>query len=105
MAKTYAQNQDEHHRIRTFREEYLVFLKQFCVDYDGNIFSMKYKYDIEPLRGSCFGVIPLLPGSRLRRQPGAIDIEPLRGSSITKYRHFYSCIFLMPCVHAAFLGV
>ena len=30
----YIRNQDEHHRIRTFREEYIVFLKQFCIDYD-----------------------------------------------------------------------
>ena len=30
----YIRNQDEHHRIRTFREEYVMFLKQFCIDYD-----------------------------------------------------------------------
>ena len=70
-------------------EEYVVFLKQFCVNYDKNIFSMKYQFDIELLRSSCFGVIPLPPGSRLRRQPGAIDIEPLRGSSVRSKR---SCI-------------
>ena len=44
------------------------------------------------------------PGSRLRRQPGAINIEPLRGSSVTDCHYFYSCISLMPCVHAAFWG-
>ena len=65
-------------------------LKQFCVNYDKNIFSMKYQFDIELLRSSCFGVIPLPPGSRLRCQPGAIDIEPLRGSSVADFRHFYS---------------
>ena len=41
-------------------------------------------------RDSCFGVIHFPPGSRLRRQPGAIDIEPLRSSSVADFRHFYS---------------
>ena len=30
----YIQNQEEHHRVKTFREEYILFLKQFHVDYD-----------------------------------------------------------------------
>ena len=30
----YIQNQEEHHRKKTFREEYVVFLKAFGVEYD-----------------------------------------------------------------------
>ncbi len=30
----YIQNQEDHHRVKTFREEYILFLKQFHVDYD-----------------------------------------------------------------------
>ena len=32
--QTYIQNQAEHHRHRTFQEEYLEFLRQFQIDYD-----------------------------------------------------------------------
>lgn len=32
---SYVMNQEEHHRKRTFLEEYEVFLKQFEVDYNG----------------------------------------------------------------------
>lgn len=31
----YIFNQEEHHRKKTFREEYLDFLKEFKVEYDG----------------------------------------------------------------------
>jgi putative transposase len=30
----YIQNQEEHHRVQTFREEYLELLKEFKVEYD-----------------------------------------------------------------------
>ena len=30
----YIQNQDEHHKVQTFREEYLELLKEFKVEYD-----------------------------------------------------------------------
>ena len=54
-------------------EEYVVFIKQFCVNYDKNIFSMKYRFDIEPTTGFMFCIIPFPPGSCLRHQLGAID--------------------------------
>jgi REP element-mobilizing transposase RayT len=38
----YIQQQEEHHRVRTFREEYLAFLELFGVDYDE-------KYIFKPL--------------------------------------------------------
>ncbi len=31
---TYVDNQEEHHRVRTFQEEYLDFLKKYGVEYD-----------------------------------------------------------------------
>lgn len=31
---TYIENQEEHHKKRTFREEYLAFLEKFEVEYD-----------------------------------------------------------------------
>ncbi len=34
IAKKYILNQKEHHRKRTFKEEYLAFLKKYDVDYD-----------------------------------------------------------------------
>ena len=30
----YIQNQEEHHRKRTFKEEYLDFLKEYKIEYD-----------------------------------------------------------------------
>ena len=65
---------------------------------------MEYKYNIEPLRGSCFGIIHLPPGSRLRRQPGAIDIEPLAGFIRYALPPFLFMHFPKPCVYAAFFG-
>lgn len=32
--KQYIQNQEEHHRIISFEEEYLMFLKEYGIDYD-----------------------------------------------------------------------
>jgi len=32
--KDYIENQKEHHKKRTFQEEYLMFLKEYGVDYD-----------------------------------------------------------------------
>jgi hypothetical protein len=32
--KKYIEEQKEHHRKRTFKEEYLAFLKKYNVDYD-----------------------------------------------------------------------
>lgn len=32
--KAYINNQEEHHKTRTFQEEYLAFLKQYAVQYD-----------------------------------------------------------------------
>ncbi|QSW91400.1 MULTISPECIES: IS200/IS605 family transposase [Flavobacterium] len=29
----YIENQEEHHKIRTFKEEYISFLKLFCIDF------------------------------------------------------------------------
>ena len=31
---TYVENQEEHHRIRTFQEEYLALLKMYAIPYD-----------------------------------------------------------------------
>ena len=31
---TYVNNQEEHHKVRTFQEEYLAFLKKYRVQYD-----------------------------------------------------------------------
>ncbi|GAB4020490.1 hypothetical protein GCM10028808_61790 [Spirosoma migulaei] len=36
----YGLNQEEHHRKRTFQDEYLAFLKRFEVQYD-----LKYVFD------------------------------------------------------------
>ena len=33
---SYIENQEEHHRIKTFKEEYVDFLKKFEIDYDEN---------------------------------------------------------------------
>jgi len=32
--KQYIQKQEEHHKIRSFEEEYLIFLKEYGIDYD-----------------------------------------------------------------------
>ena len=85
-------------------EEYVVFLKQFCVNYDKNIFSMKYRFDIEPTTGFMFCIIPFPPGSCLRHQLGAIDIEPLAGFISYELPPFLFMNFPKPCVYAAFLG-
>jgi len=34
MLYYYIQNQQEHHKKRTFREEYIDFLKKFEIDFD-----------------------------------------------------------------------
>ena len=34
VVKAYVKNQAEHHRKRTFQEEYVEFLKRYSVDYD-----------------------------------------------------------------------
>ncbi|VBB45763.1 conserved hypothetical protein [uncultured Paludibacter sp.] len=34
--KKYIENQEEHHKKMTFREEYLLFLKQHDIEYDEN---------------------------------------------------------------------
>lgn len=34
MVAKYVRNQEEHHRTKTFREEYLSFLKKFEIEYD-----------------------------------------------------------------------
>ena len=34
MIYKYIQNQEEHHRVQTFREEYLGLLKEFQIEYD-----------------------------------------------------------------------
>jgi hypothetical protein len=34
----YIENQEEHHRKKTFREEYLDFLKKFEIEYDEKYF-------------------------------------------------------------------
>ena len=34
VVKEYIKNQKEHHRNRTFQEEYLAFLKKYTIDYD-----------------------------------------------------------------------
>lgn len=34
QTKTYIRNQQEHHRLRTFQEEYLEFLREYEVPYD-----------------------------------------------------------------------
>jgi len=34
VVKTYIQNQEEHHRIKTFQEEYRAFLQKYGVEYD-----------------------------------------------------------------------
>lgn len=34
--KNYILNQEEHHRKLTFKEEYILFLKQYGIDYDEN---------------------------------------------------------------------
>lgn len=39
----YIQNQKEHHREKSFREEYLTLLKKFKIDFDENIFSRRLK--------------------------------------------------------------
>ena len=39
---TYIQNQQEHHRKKSFREEYLEFIKKFEIPFDS-----KYLYDVE----------------------------------------------------------
>ena len=38
----YVRNQQEHHRIKTFHEEYIEFLHQFDIPYDP-----KYVFDVE----------------------------------------------------------
>lgn len=38
----YINNQEEHHKKKTFKEEYLEFLEKFGVDYD-----LKYTFDID----------------------------------------------------------
>lgn len=38
----YIMNQEEHHRVRTFREEYLDFLEQYQIDYE-------FRYVFAPL--------------------------------------------------------
>jgi putative transposase len=47
----YIANQEEHHRVRTFEEEYLAFLDKFGIEYD-----RQYLFDKDqvflPLRGS-----------------------------------------------------
>ncbi len=32
--KRYIRNQEEHHRKRTFKDEYLMFLKEYGIEYD-----------------------------------------------------------------------
>ena len=34
VVKTYIQNQEQHHKSRTFKEEYLSFLKKYRIEYD-----------------------------------------------------------------------
>ena len=34
IVKNYIQNQEEHHKKKTFKEEYLAFLKKYKIDYD-----------------------------------------------------------------------
>jgi REP element-mobilizing transposase RayT len=34
MVIAYIMNQKEHHKKKTFKEEYIDFLKRFCVEYD-----------------------------------------------------------------------
>jgi REP element-mobilizing transposase RayT len=34
--KRYIENQEEHHKKKTFQEEYLMFLKEYGIDYDEN---------------------------------------------------------------------